>query len=252
MSIVNDLIGAAKRLRDDLDGLEFSDPVSHVYNPLEYAWAAHEAYLRTYGTSRKRVIFVGMNPGPFGMVQTAVPFGEVEAVRSWMKITAKVEKPAKEHSARPIEGFECQRSEVSGKRLWGLFAEEYPDPDDFFDEHFVVNYCPLAFLEESGRNRTPDKLPANEMAPVLVACDRHLRTVVEVTKPEWVIGVGGYAHKRLKLLFEGTPVSIGNILHPSPASPAANKEWAPKAKAQLLEQGVWMEAAGKTAKNAQD
>ena len=36
----------------------------------------------------KRVVFLGMNPGPFGMAQVGVPFGEVAAVRDWLRIDA--------------------------------------------------------------------------------------------------------------------------------------------------------------------
>src|SRR5213592_4310907 len=60
------LITAAKRLRDAVAGLRYAAPVTHVYNPLIYAWRAHEMYLRRYGNGRKRVLFLGMNPGPLG------------------------------------------------------------------------------------------------------------------------------------------------------------------------------------------
>ena len=47
---------------------------------------------------RKKLIFVGMNPGPFGMVQCGVPFGEIAAVRDWMGHRGgQVDKPAREN-----------------------------------------------------------------------------------------------------------------------------------------------------------
>src|SRR5580704_6843533 len=156
----NELIAAARKLSADAGRLTFSVPVAYVYNPLEYAWAAHELYLRKYGAGRKRVVFLGMNPGPFGMAQTGVPFGEVAAVRDWLKINAKIGKSEQEHPKRPITGFDCARSEVSGRRLWGLFAERFGEAEKFFAGHFVANYCPLVFCEAGGRNITPDKLPA--------------------------------------------------------------------------------------------
>ena len=66
-------MASAARLRDATKKLAFAPPVTHVYNPLDYAWAAHEAYLRRYAASPKRVLFMGMNPGPVGMVQPGVP-----------------------------------------------------------------------------------------------------------------------------------------------------------------------------------
>lgn len=229
---------AARTLSDTLDRLRFAPPVSHVYNPLTYAWAPNAVYLRRYGQGRKRVVFVGMNPGPFGMVQTGVPFGEIAAVRDWMGIEADVLQPAIENPKRPVEGFGCARSEVSGRRLWGLFAERYGTAEAFFAEHFVANYCPLAFFE-GGRNLTPDKLPVDEQAPLLDACDAHLREVIGVLRPDWVIGVGAWAEQRARLALAGLSLQVGRVLHPSPASPAANRGWSEAATRQLTEQGVW-------------
>ncbi len=233
------LIAAAEKLRDATQSLQFAEPVTHVYNPLEYAWSPHEAYLRKYFRGRKRVVFLGMNPGPFGMVQTGVPFGEIAAVRDWLGIVAEVGKPGKEHPKRPITGFGTVRSEVSGQRLWGLFAKRFGRPAKFFLEHAVMNYCPLAFLETTGRNRTPDKLSAAEKERLFALCDEHLRKVVETLRPEWVIGVGDFAATRAKLTLPEGPVKIGRILHPSPASPAANRDWPGVATAQLEALGIW-------------
>ena len=233
------LIKAAKRLRDAVAGLEFTPPVTHTYNPLEYAWSSHAGYLRRFANRPKRVVFLGMNPGPFGMAQTGVPFGEIAAVRDWLRLKAPVGKPRVEHPRRPITGFSCARSEVSGQRLWGLFAARFRTPERFFAEHIVMNYCPLAFVEGSGRNRTPDKLPPAEKSALFAACDAHLRAVVEALRPEWLIAVGDFAFKRAVLAFPNGAPRLGRILHPSPASPAANRDWAAVVTRQLEELGVW-------------
>lgn len=232
------LIGASRELSSRVDRLDFAAPVSHVYNPLTYAWAPYEAYLRCFGTSRKKIIFIGMNPGPFGMVQCGVPFGEITAVREWMGIERRVEKPLHENPKRPIEGFSCVRSEVSGRRLWSLFQQRFGSADAFFAEHFVANYCPLAFFDQ-GRNLTPDKLPSAESAPLYAACDWHLREVVRVLEPNWVIGIGAFAEARAAEALRDYDVRVGKILHPSPASPAANRGWAEAATRQMVEMGLW-------------
>jgi len=236
------LIDSARRLRLAVGHLQFGPPVACVYNPLDYAWPAHELYLRKYADRPKRVLFLGMNPGPFGMVQTGVPFGEIAAVRDWLGVEAPVGKPTREHPRRPITGFACHRSEVSGRRLWALFAERFRTPELFALEHLVVNYCPLAFVEATGRNRTPDKLPAAEREALLAACDEHLRTVVAVLQPEWLIGVGDFAFRRAVEVFPAGTPRLGRILHPSPASPAANRDWAATAVKQLQRLGLWTSA----------
>ena len=233
------LLAAAKQLSQSVARLKFPRPVMHVYNPLDYAWHAHALYLRRYGGGRKRVIFLGMNPGPFGMAQTGVPFGEVAAVRDWLGLTAPIGKPAREHPRKPVTGFACPRSEVSGRRLWSLFAERFGTAEMFFAEHFVLNYCPLAFFAAHGRNLTPDKLPAASAAALGAACDRHLLRVVAILQPEWIVGIGAFAARRAEMVFPGTQPRIGKILHPSPASPAANRGWAAQAVRQLKALGVW-------------
>ena len=172
------------------------------------------------------------------MVQCGVPFGEIDAVRDWMGIAAPVTKPVLENPKRPIEGFACTRSEVSGRRLWGLFQQRFGTAEAFFADHLVANYCPLAFFDH-GRNLTPDKLPAAEAAPLYAACDTHLRTLVGHLQPEWVIGIGGFAETRAREALDGTRVRIGKVLHPSPASPAANRGWAEAATRQMVAQGIW-------------
>jgi len=239
------LIRAAQQLRAAVDRLQFAAPVSHVYNPLVYAWEPHTDYLRRFGQGPKRVVFLGMNPGPFGMAQTGVPFGEVSAVRDWLGVRGAVSRPQREHPRRPVTGFECHRSEVSGRRLWGLFAERFSSADHFFKEHIVLNYCPLVFVEESGRNRTPDKLSIAEKEALFAVCDLHLRYSVLALQPQWLVAVGDFAFQRASMLNSHLQSSnshlprLGRILHPSPASPAANRDWAAVATRQLVELGVW-------------
>jgi single-strand selective monofunctional uracil DNA glycosylase len=196
-------------------------------------------YLRRYGNGPKRVLFLGMNPGPFGMAQTGVPFGQIAAVRNWLAIETPIDRPPDEHPKRPVTGFNCHRSEVSGERLWGLFAKRFGTPEKFFRDHLVVNYCPLAFLEETGRNRTPDKLPPREREALFTRCDEHLREIVHILEPQWLIGIGDFATKRAGEVIPASPPHVDQILHPSPACPASNNNWARTATRQLRKLGVW-------------
>lgn len=240
MSAADQILAAVDTLCDALRPLSFGAPITHVYNPLEYARASHEQYVHRFGNGTKRVVFLGMNPGPWGMAQTGVPFGEINAVRDWMGISAAVQHPANEHPKRPIVGFDCTQSEVSGRRLWGMFSGRYPRPEDFFADHFVANYCPLVFMIASGANFTPDKLPVAEAARIEAACDEHLRAVLAALEPEWLIGVGGFAEAQAMKQTKHFPqLKIGRVLHPSPASPAANRDWAGAAAKQLGALGLW-------------
>jgi single-strand selective monofunctional uracil DNA glycosylase len=179
-----------------------------------------------------------MNPGPFGMAQTGVPFGSVPSVRDWLAIDVPTGRPAREHPKRPVLGMECPRTEVSGLRLWGFARDVFKTPEAFFQRFFVANYCPLLFLEESGRNRTPDALPAGEREALQAACDRALRGLVSVLRPRLVIGVGAFAEARARDALDGTGVVFARVAHPSPANPAANRGWTELARKSLHELGL--------------
>lgn len=241
MSLALKIQNLAKKLNSRLAKLSFPEPVAYVYNAFDYAFPGYAAYAEKFAQGTKRVFLLGMNPGPWGMSQTGVPFGEILAVRDWMGLRAEIGRPEPEHPKRPVEGLACKRSEVSGRRLWGFFAEHFGAPENFFAEHFVANYCPLAFMEASARNLTPDKLSAAVSAPLEEACDWHLRELVKLLQPEWVVGVGGFAESRARSALGGMNLRFGRILHPSPASPAANRDWAGSALKQLHEQGIWQD-----------
>lgn len=233
---------------DALDQLDFSDPVAAVYNPLRYARAMWELYLRRFGNAHREVLVLGMNPGPWGMAQTGIPFGEVGAVRDWMGLAARIGHPEHEHPKRPVEGLNCRRSEVSGRRLWGLFRERFGAPQAFFDRHLVINYCPLVFMGETGRNITPDKLSRGERSELFAICDAMLAETLAAYRPKWLVGVGAFATARLSGFAADDSATSGGprlvqVLHPSPASPAANRGWAEQASRQLEAAGVWEPAS---------
>lgn len=227
----------SRRLSTRVSRLRFAAPVAYTYNPLAYAREPHEAYLERYGQGTKQFVLLGMNPGPFGMAQTGVPFGDVGMVRDWLGIGGSVGRPEFEHARRPVLGFACPRREVSGSRLWGWAQQRFQTPERFFDRFFVVNYCPLAFLEDSGKNRTPDRLPPTERDALFGACDAALREIVALLAPEQVIGIGGFAERRAAQAL-GADVKVAGILHPSPASPLANRNWAAAIEAQLRAAGI--------------
>ena len=230
-SISTDLI-------DALRPLKFGPPISHVYNPLEYARESLRQYHTKFGSTPKEVLFLGMNPGPWGMAQTGIPFGEIQAVRDWMKIQAPVGSPKKTHPKKPVLGFACTKSEVSGQRLWGWARKTFGTPGRFFKRFFVANYCPLIFIENSGRNRTPDQIRAAERRLLLEICDRALSRTIEYFQPRYVVGVGKFAEKRARAVQDQHDVKIGMIAHPSPANPQANRGWEPLIEKQLDALGI--------------
>ena len=235
------ILRGARALCRGAERLAFAKPVSFIYNPLRYARAPHEAYLARFAADRKQVVFLGMNPGPWGMTQTGVPFGEIAAVRDWLGIGGAVGQPKGAHRRVPVLGFACNRSEVSGRRLWGLFADHYRSAGDFSRHAFVTNYCPLMFLDEAGKNLTPDKIALADREPLYALCDRFLALQIEALRPRWLVGIGQFALHRIEAVMEALPAGprVMAIPHPSPANPGANRNWAAQARARLEGEGIW-------------
>jgi single-strand selective monofunctional uracil DNA glycosylase len=237
------LFDITDELIKELGTLTFGPPVTHVYNPLVYARKAYDVYLRRYATLPKEIVLVGMNPGPWGMAQSGVPFGEIDAVKNWLQIETAVGTPRDMHPKRPVTGFACTKSEVSGKRLWGWARKFFGTPDNFFKRFFVANYCPLLFLESSGRNRTPPSLRMAARKPLLDVCDRALRRTVTYLNPRYVIGVGTFARDRAMEALAGMELIIGGMTHPSPANPKANRGWEEAIGKELAAIGITFKSA---------
>jgi single-strand selective monofunctional uracil DNA glycosylase len=234
------LVDISARLRDEVGRLTFSQPVAYVYNPLEYAWQPHRDYLERWGRGAKETVFVGMNPGPWGMAQNGVPFGATTPVREFLGVRGEVTKPEPEHPRRRVEGLGLAREEVSGARLWGWVEDTWGKPEAFFERFFVYNFCPLCFLADSGRNVTPDRLALPERQPLLELCGQALADTVRTLGAQRVIGVGAWAESQCRAALERAEldVNVGRVLHPSPASPKANRGWSQAATAELRAQGI--------------
>lgn len=221
-----------------LKKIPFGPPVAGVYDPTEYARGPFGEYLRRFGQAPKYAVFIGMNPGPWGMVQTGVPFGDVEMVKTWMGIGGKAGSPANPHPKRPVQGFACRRREISGTRFWGWAAGRFGTAEGFFRRFFVLNYCPLAFFDAPGRNVTPERLREKDRALLFCSCDDAIKRQVEILAPDVVVGIGHFAHGRCLKALGGMNLKVGRITHPSPANPNANRGWESVVERELAEMGL--------------
>ena len=240
---VEQLIRAASSLRDDVRPLGVKlvseGRIDVCYNPLDYAWDAHVAFLRRMGGSGARTVILGMNPGPHGMGQMGIPFAAPSVVQDLLGITGiPVNQPETPDPRRPVVGLEYPREEVSGTRLWGLLAEHYGDAGAIASSVFLVNHCPLMlFSGPRAANITPDKVGGKSAQALLERCDQHLREVVVALDAQRVIGVGRFAESRARSALTDDAVEVVGCWHPSPASPLANRnagaDWRANVRAVL-------------------
>ncbi|HET6405540.1 MAG TPA: uracil-DNA glycosylase family protein [Candidatus Thermoplasmatota archaeon] len=224
------LLDAAGRLRDACAALALDGP-AYVYAPLSYAWEPHEMFLRRYGERTGRALFVGMNPGPWGMAQTGVPFADVAWAHGWMDIIGEVEPPARTHPKRPVLGFASTRSDPTGGKFYGWAKRRFGLAERFFADFFVVNYCPLLLLDDAGRNVTLAQLRKPDMDRLAPACDAWLRDAIDALRPSRILPMGSFVEARVRALAGGVPVHP--VRHPSPANPANNAGWGEEVDALL-------------------
>ncbi|GAB1869319.1 Single-strand selective monofunctional uracil DNA glycosylase [Camponotus japonicus] len=239
-SISDKLLSIEQELCTKLQDVTFPSVIQYIYKPLEYASETHAMYVHKYCTGEKKVLFVGMNPGPWGMSQTGVPFGEINMVRNWLKIFGPVKSPLKEHPDRKVTGFQCTRSEISGLRLWGLFRDLCGSPENFFRYAYMHNYCPLAFMDARARNITPAELKGEGQKILHEACDKALIDIIQLLKVKIIVGIGNYAEKRAQIAVQtgGLPnIQVMVLRHPSPRA-VGNQNWNETAMQRLDELGL--------------
>lgn len=229
------LVDAAARLRDAVEGLSLESP-AYTYDPLAYAWAPHEAYLRRYGAKQGRFVFVGMNPGPWGMAQTGVPFADVAWAHGWMGIIGPVDAPARTHPKRPVLGYASTRSDPTGGKFYGWAKRRFGTADRFFADFAVLNLCPLMFLDAEGRNVTLAQLRKSDLDKLMSACDAWLREALDALAPRAILPMGAVVEERVRDLAPSAPVHA--VRHPSPANPANNAGWGDEVDALLAEATV--------------
>ncbi|XP_033227420.1 single-strand selective monofunctional uracil DNA glycosylase isoform X2 [Belonocnema kinseyi] len=236
-SIPDAILALEKNLSTKLSEIKFKAPIDYIYNPIEYAHDVHSNYVHTYCQGTKKILFLGMNPGPWGMSQNGVPFGEVSMAKEWLKMSGKIQKPPREHPERKITGFDCTRKEVSGLRFWGFFRDLCEKPENFFRHSYVHNYCPLAFMTSNARNITPADIKTEEQKKLLKICDDVLEEIFKLLKVEIVIGIGRFVEERAKIVMRNGKINIKVIYmaHPSPRA-LHNENWPEKAKATLEDQ----------------
>lgn len=230
-----EVLAAARWLSGELSQFVIDPlpPASYAANPTVYAYENYAQAMARLADGPRGVLLVGMNPGPHGMAQTGVPFGDVVNARAilgrqsqgsgWsgcrLALGDKVLLDAK--------GLDYHRGEVSGDRLWSALQQICGSLESAYQQVCVINYCPLLFLDNGGLNVTPDDFPKSDrvrLPKFTAACDEHLRRVVKALTPKIVIAVGGYSDKRCRVAL-GHTVPIVKITHPSPRTAATAGAW---------------------------
>lgn len=220
-------------LNNELNELQFPKNITHIYNPIVYALNLHCQYIKKFLNGKKKVMLIGMNPGPNGMVQNGVPFGNTNTVKNLMKIQGQVDQPPSLNPKRPVTGLSCTTEEPSGVRIWNLLQKLAGSLEVFGEQCFLHNFCPLAFFDEQGKNITPSELKGKIKSTLRDICLKYLEKEIQLIQPEIIIAIGSYVGDSLRKLskqsiYVRTNIKILQLAHPSPRS-LNNNNWPEKA-----------------------
>jgi single-strand selective monofunctional uracil DNA glycosylase len=137
-----------------------------VLNPGRYGERWHARFRRAYPMSPRPLLVFGLNPGPYGMAQTGVPFTDLKRLESalpglWKDLVASGEPVTRPGLAPPSLARHLTRTfESSSVRVYRFLERAYGRPELALREVVFVNPCPLLFIDpETGANRTPADLP---------------------------------------------------------------------------------------------
>jgi Uracil DNA glycosylase superfamily. len=207
-------------------------------NVFSYAIDPFLEYLEKAERGSVRTLYLGMNPGPYGMYRTGIPFCDFVTKREFLKITASVDETFIDVDAVRGEKPDEKRREVSGMRLWGLFESVYHSPERFFSSSLVLSYSPLIFFRSEGRraNIALSDVKSLDRKRIEKVSDEFLKRYIKELKCDTLVGIGDYAHRALVRCSDGE--RLLKIAHPSPANPAANGDWAGRTYCYLKSEGV--------------
>jgi single-strand selective monofunctional uracil DNA glycosylase len=137
-----------------------------VLDPGRYGERWHHRFRRCYPVGPRPLLVFGLNPGPYGMAQTGVPFTDLKRLefhlpRLWRELLAAREPVALPGLAPPsLRPFLTRTFESSSVRVYKFLERAFGSAEQAFRRVAFVNPCPLLFIDRAtGENRTPADLP---------------------------------------------------------------------------------------------
>lgn len=210
--------------------------VRRILNPLVYAWHLHEEYMGKVPQGTK-ILFVGMNPSPSSL--TGIPFYEKDAMTNLFGAPLLTqllnEMPAK---------YRGNETSESGQRFWEFVFKKFGSYDKFFRYCFIINYCPLIFMNKDGGNVPLDGFndaSQSLLKNLMAISDSGLKDIIDHIKPTLIIGIGRYAFNRVRQA-NTSNIKCYQIRHPSPATGMTSDQWMNKIGGFLENNMYWGQA----------
>ena len=132
-----------------------------VWNPGSYGAPWHRVFREIYPLRERPILMFGLNPGPYGMGQTGIPFTDVRRLRQCLpKMALTLRERGREPrvpglAPRSLRRFFTREFESSAVRVYRFLELGWGSAEKGWRSVGVANSCPLLFLDPEGRNQTP-------------------------------------------------------------------------------------------------
>jgi single-strand selective monofunctional uracil DNA glycosylase len=137
-----------------------------VLDPSRYGERWHAPFRRLYPPRARPLLVFGLNPGPYGMAQTGIPFTDLKRLAQGLPRLAAELARSGERLSLPglapssLQPFLTRTFESSSVRVHRFLRLAHGSAERAFREVVFVNPCPLLFIDRAlGENRTPADLP---------------------------------------------------------------------------------------------
>jgi single-strand selective monofunctional uracil DNA glycosylase len=211
-----------------------------IWNPGLYAASWHALFRKEYPASAGCILVFGLNPGPYGMAQTGIPFTDLKRLREHLPRLAKgLERRGCSLAGvglapRSLRPYLSRTFESSAVRVYRFLSRGWGSAEDGWRSVVVANPCSLLFMDAAGENRTPADLvgAVSRRTGSLVAARRlrercnalrrlAAREAVRVLSPRGVVLLGKDAQRAMQTGIAPLlgPDSILGWEHPARAVP---------------------------------
>lgn len=191
-----------------------------VLNVHAYGWSAYEAFVRAYySDGRPRILALSMNPGPFGAVQTGIPFCDVPLARQLLPGFDRL------IAAKP-SWVASERREISALKLVVWSDARFGGIRGLYARVLLAMTCPLAILRGPRKTNVPlPALPRREQEKIEAFIPRHAAEEIRLAEPAGILMLGEWAQRVWRIALRTDPglASLPALAAPHPAAHITNR-----------------------------
>jgi len=164
-----------------------------VWNPALYALDIYQEYLTKFPPEPGAILALGLNPGPYGMAQTGIPFTDCRTASGALGMEMTIPGKAPDDlisRLKKANGKWRGTYERSSLGMYRFLILAWGDIKTAYRNWFVGNPCPLLFLDPERWNVTPADPRLRRMKEVGELRQRAVIGFSEILNPRGIVCFG--------------------------------------------------------------